>query len=507
MGTKNGLLLSRNFSWVAGPVIACCVIASGFFSWIYAINNICEQGEQVNVAIGRTILNTYQHEFNEYLHSVSEKRIDKELAYSIISGTLVDPVSDLIDKTEVVKVKIFTPDGYTVFSTVDDEVNTQSEVDSLALQSFNGKQNVTEMKEYESFYIAGGVLTDAFIINTHFPVYLTGTNKIIGVMELYSDFSGPYNKLIVGLFKYTFTLIALGVICFLSLYYFVRKSERFINVQMMKERHQAEMLSIAVHKAEESTRTRNQFLANMSHELRTPLNAIMGYSDLLLEEESIMGSESQTKDLNKIKKASSHLLVLLTQILDHAKIQSNMISINTADCFLCEIMDSAVSSISLDAEDKRNRVVIEACENVDAINTDNKKLNNILVNLLANANKYTEGGTITLRSDVQNDTLIIKVIDTGIGIPEEKLETIFEPFTQIDNTSSREHDGAGLGLSISREFARIMGGDLMVESEEGKGTTFTLTIPFCPILIKNEDSPLAIDITNNNIVDIKTATK
>ncbi|MDB6150980.1 MAG: domain S-box [Chthoniobacter sp.] len=233
--------------------------------------------------------------------------------------------------------------------------------------------------------------------------------------------------------------------------------------------------------AEEASRSKSQFLANMSHELRTPLNAIIGYSELLREEAEDIGQESFVRDLTKIEKAGKHLLELINGVLDIAKIEAGKMDLHAETFDIATMLSEVAATVAPVVEKKGNRFEISAGPNLGTMHTDMTKVRQSLFNLLANAGKFTENGLVRLEAERMTtggqDWVLFKVLDTGVGLSPEQTSKIFEPFTQADASTTRKYGGTGLGLAITREFSRMVGGEITVQSQPGKGSVFTLRIP------------------------------
>ena len=229
--------------------------------------------------------------------------------------------------------------------------------------------------------------------------------------------------------------------------------------------------------AEEANRSKSRFLAVMSHELRTPLNAIAGYSDLL--DLGIHGelSEAQREALRRIQKSERHLLGLIEDVLTYARVETGQLRYDLAKVDTLELVTTTEALVAPQVLARGLRLDLSGCQQGMLVEVDRDKTQQILVNLVANAIKFTPpGGTITLACHRDGESVRLTVSDTGIGIPDDKLTTIFEPFVQVDTRLTRTHEGVGLGLAISRDLARAMGGDLTVESRLGEGSCFTLTL-------------------------------
>lgn len=260
-------------------------------------------------------------------------------------------------------------------------------------------------------------------------------------------------------------------------------------------------LTEAKQRAEDAKKQEEQFLANMSHEIRTPMNAVIGMTNLLLT--TTGPSEKQLRYLKGIKTSSENLLTILNDILDLSKIEAGKIELESIPFSLREVMETAYQTLRFKAEEKGLRLVVSVDDSVpEYLKGDPVRLNQVLINLTGNAIKFTEKGSVTIQcncksKDDQTAFMEFKVIDTGIGIPANKLDTIFESFSQASEETTRKYGGTGLGLTISKQLIELKGGTVSVSSVLGEGTTFTVAIPYAISQVSPEKHNKDLQIDHN----------
>jgi signal transduction histidine kinase len=231
---------------------------------------------------------------------------------------------------------------------------------------------------------------------------------------------------------------------------------------------------------QQASEHKSQFVSSVSHELRTPLNAIIGLTDMLVTNTARFGTEKAKEPLHRVPRAGTHLLGLINQVLDLSKIEAGKLELNPQTVQLAPLIEEIVGTARQLAEQNKNRLVVDAQENLGALTVDPMRLRQILLNLLSNAFKFTKQGEVTLRARRVadgRDWIELAVADTGIGMTAEQQAKLFEEFSQADASTAQRFGGTGLGLAITRKLARMMGGDVTATSEPGKGSVFTVRLP------------------------------
>jgi signal transduction histidine kinase len=228
---------------------------------------------------------------------------------------------------------------------------------------------------------------------------------------------------------------------------------------------------------EAASKHKSQFLANVSHELRTPLNSIIGFTRIVMRRSEGKLEHLQKENLQKVLVSAEHLLNLINGLLDLAKIEAGHMEVYAETFKLEEIVRVATATVEPMLRNGNVRLLTEIPGDLPPIKSDRDKLKQVVLNLLSNSAKFTEKGEIKVAAWSQNGSMKLTVSDTGIGMSKEALNYIFEEFRQVDMSTTRRYGGTGLGLAIVKRLTNLLGGEIAVESEEGKGTKFTVTLP------------------------------
>ena len=289
-------------------------------------------------------------------------------------------------------------------------------------------------------------------------VPLLGADRIVGALVVRRKAPGEFPESTVDLLQ---TFAAQSVLA-------IQNARLFAEIQDKSRQLQ------------QASEHKSQFVSSMSHELRTPLNAIIGLTEMMVTNAARFGTEKAAEPLQRVHRAGTHLLGLINQVLDLSKIEAGKLELNPQTVQIARLIDEVIGTARQLAQEKNNRLVVEAPDDLGALTVDPMRLRQILLNLLSNACKFTKEGEVGLRaSRVSNGRhwIELSVSDTGIGMTADQQAKLFEEFTQADATTVQRFGGTGLGLAITRKLARMMGGDVAVTSEPGKGSVFTVRLP------------------------------
>jgi signal transduction histidine kinase len=278
------------------------------------------------------------------------------------------------------------------------------------------------------------------------------------------------------------TVAASIYVAMMALYYAkILASQTELESEMRQHMATASALRLATEQAERAGAAKGEFLAKMSHELRTPLNAVIGYSQILLEDAEDEGDSQSIADLNKIHGAGQHLLKLVNEILDLSKIEAGKMELDLEETDLAGMLAEIAEAASPAARKNGNELICNIGPDLGTALCDATKFRNMAGQLLDNAAKFTQNGKVELvaerNRDASSDVLVIQVIDSGIGITPDQITHLFEKFTVADDSSTSKYGGTGLGLALCQKLCKLMGGEVSVDSEVGRGSRFTIRMP------------------------------
>ena len=416
------------------------------------------------------------------------------LTLDLLTGPegLTSTLPMLVKGLNITDVNLFDLNGAIVWST-DPKIIGKNNSGSPLYQRAAAGEIASKLSKGDASAHLGDTGKNAEIVATLLPLKDTQEGQIIGVMEIYRDVSDDVAvqvdqaKLAVlritvmtmgGLFLF---LVAFMMVADGSIYRSRKREVSLVEGQLEERQRAAEELQQARDDAMEANMAKSAFLANMSHELRTPLNAIIGYSEMLQEEAKDLDRDEFTPDLQKIHASGQHLLELINDILDISKIEAGKMELYIETFGIQEMVEGVAVIIHPLVDRNTNTLEIHCEDSLGSIRADMTKVRQVLFNLLSNASKFTERGTISLdvsrKTEDGTDWVSFSVTDTGIGMTLEQMGTLFKTFSQGDASTSRKYGGTGLGLALSRGLCQMMGGDITVESEVGKGSTFTSKLP------------------------------
>jgi len=325
-------------------------------------------------------------------------------------------------------------------------------------------------------YRAGSPITVSMVelggVRTYLAVPMLKEGRVVGGITIYRPEVRPFTQKQIDLVS---TFASQAVIA-------------IENVRLFKE------IQDKTRQLEAASQHKSQFLANMSHELRTPMNAIIGITEMLLEDARDLKRDDEMEPLERILRAAQQLLALINDILDLSKIEAGKMDLHLQEFAIAPLVEDVAATVRPMAEKNGNRVNVECMPDLGIMHADLTRVRQALLNLASNAVKFTEKGTVTISATRETadagDTIALHVTDTGIGMTAEQTSRLFQDFSQADASTTRKYGGTGLGLAISRRFCRMMGGDIIVESTLGRGSTFTICLPAAGV-VAGTDKPAA----------------
>jgi signal transduction histidine kinase/ActR/RegA family two-component response regulator len=399
----------------------------------------------------------------------------------------------------ILKIKVYNVDGQAVYSSVLPEIGENKSQNSGFRNALEGRL-VNELTHRGSMSATEGEIQNVDVVSTYIPIRLANNGKVVAVFELYSNVTDSVARIKEVTIQLLFALIGTFLALYLSLLAIVARADRILGRQYaaleenetrllgktaeleteINERHEIERaLRHSEHAAASANRAKSDFLSGMSHELRTPMNSILGFAQLLETEPVTPLTERQQLFVKQIIKAGKHLLSLINQVLDLAKIEAGKLPISLEVVRVANVVDEALHMVQHLAEQMSVQPVNTRVGNLYVV-ADYGRLKQVILNLLSNAVKYNlPNGSISIQASDHGGVVKISVSDTGVGIEEEKQKELFQPFSRLGYEAG-EIEGSGIGLALSKRLVESMSGKIGVESKKGQGSTFWITLPAAP---------------------------
>ena len=477
--------LIRYFSVASAVTLTAAAILQVYVYRNLAVEDLIRATEEQNVAVGRSIANNLWPNLSHQItaNRTTDPDVLRAQAEKLNIGQSVQSV---INGLHVLKVKIYNLDGLTIYSSQASQIGDVKVDNAPFLRSALDGEPASDISFRETFSSISGEVVDRHIVESYVPI--RGANgEIEGVFELYADVTPTVQAVERRTNGLTAGLMVLFFLVYGALFLTVRHADGFIKRQYaelqdtVRQRELAEeKMDRAREQAEAASRAKTAFLANMSHELRTPLNAIMGFSEVI--KEGSLGPVGNAKYVDyaaDIHISAQHLLGLINDVLDLSRIEAGKPTLNEEAVDPGETIRSCLSMVKQEAQLKNVDLSIELPGGGPPLLADERLLKQIFINLLSNAVKFTrEDGRVTVTRDISADgRQTFRVRDTGIGIAAEEIPKILEPFTQVETTLARQHQGSGLGLALAKKLVELHDGTLEIESEVGEGTVVTVRFP------------------------------
>lgn len=481
--------LVKYFLWASGVAITVVTALLTFDHTRHAKQNLLSHTATSNKALAKAFANTFWPMFRaDILNFIDAGASPTEHAPLV---TEIDRYVRMISAgLPILKVKVYLPDGRTLYSSEPRQIGEDKSQNDVFLKVVGTRQSVSNTSYRENFWSFDGPVHDRQLVETYHPI-VTPDGDIGAIFELYRDVTVEHETINRGIVETALIILGLLLVLYLALSIIVRRADKIIESQYQRlelSREDLEQQTVALSQANEAaqaaTKAKSEFLASMSHEIRTPMTGITGFAEMLLHENLPVKSRAKVE---KIKDAASSLLAILNDILNLSKLDAGKLEIERINFSPSKIANDVIHLFYQTCPpDKRDSLTITAKLDTDfpaVIRADPTRLRQVLVNLVGNAVKFTDAGSVTLHAEKVSgrDVLRFRVVDTGIGIDRIAAKTLFEDFVQADASVSRNYHGTGLGLSICKRLVHLMGGEIGLESEPRKGSSFWFTLPYEPV--------------------------
>jgi signal transduction histidine kinase/CheY-like chemotaxis protein len=492
--------LLRYFSLTSALAITAVTVVMVVFYHQSAVSELVASAETHNVSLARSIANTVWPDFAEYVSSVDED--GDNLRQRPETRQLHESLRDLTDGLPVLKVKIYNLQGLTVYSSQTSQMGEDKSGNPGFRTAMDEAKPASKLSFRDSFSAFSGAVENRDLVESYVPIQRED-GTVEGVLELYTDVTPLMARLDRNTTNYTALILLICAALYGVLFVLVRRADGILKNQYLElqqneqniqakntsleheiaERQQVEAaLRTAKEVAETANRTKSEFLAMVSHEVRTPMNGVLGMAGLLLDSEL---AQEQREYAQTIQESGESLMTIINDILDFSKAEAGKIELEETEFDLVPLVDNVVELLGSEASGKGIDLAAYLAPDVPKdLRGDDGRIRQILLNLIGNAVKFTSSGGVSLEVTVAGEpstaagvVLRFEINDTGIGIPAEARQKIFGSFTQADSSTTRSYGGTGLGLAISEKLVALMGGEIGVESEVGRGSQFWFTAP------------------------------
>ncbi len=472
--------LTNRFALIGAGTFVLAAVLLSYVGWTMAVGNVIAMGQDYNVSLATTLSNVVNHRFAAFLRTAGRLTPD-ELRAAPENAELRHEIVRLTRGSRMVKTKIYNSEGLTTLSTDVRQIGESQSGNGRFQTAMTGKV-VSELTFRHSIDSFEGEVSDRDLLSSYLPIRGTGDDApVIGVFELYTDvteFKARVER--AAMISFAVLILAFAAI------YFLLVCVVGVGNRRLARKHQDNLaLAESALRAEAASQAKSVFLANMSHELRTPLNAIIGFSDVITGETFGPVQPGRYRSYaENIHAAGVRLLGVIDDVLELVNLETSPGPLPLDETDIGEVIGEAERRTRPKAAAAYISMESVLPDSLPRLRCDRRLVEKILDHVLSNAVKFTpSGGRVSLRVvwDKAGDSLLISVADTGIGIAEEDIPLVLSPFGRLASPELSKYPGAGLGLSLSHRLARVLGGELTIESHPGQGTTVTLVLSLaCP---------------------------
>lgn len=473
---RRSVRLIHSFLLLGGIVVLLGAFALTYLNRSVSDGQFSRLAEQNNSALTQAFANAVWPSYEGFLTGASRRNAE-DIRLDPNTAALHEAVRHLVTGTNVLKIKIYDTNGYTIFSTDLKQIGSDYSKSDRFLAAMNGRA-ATELEWRETFGAINGELRNVWVLSSYIAIRPDSADgRIVGIAETYTDVTEFQTQL-----DYTRSLMVVASAAVLLLIFIFLAAIVWAAERTLRRQH-AHNIALAQHaaRAHAASRAKSEFLANMSHELRTPLNAILGFAELITNEIlGPVGTPRYKEYAGDIQRSGRHLLGIINDVLDLVQIETGRARVSLGKVDVCDVARDVVRLMGRQAANKNVALRFAANCTADPISSDEGKIRQILFNLISNAVKFTPDGgsvTVTISQDPIAGGTTLRVADTGIGMRPEDVPVALASFGQIGNAFQQNGQGIGLGLPLTKKFSELLGGSFELESAPGKGTVVTVALP------------------------------